>query len=239
METKTKTHAAKNRILSVKLVRKGDYDADTSHLGAYSMRATSPYAIDRRHSEDCQSIAQSAKDAIETLERILQHINRERLRAGEDENNTEWESLDESFDCLVQLQNDLTECDCGGHNVSSRELPYFNPCDENYKGESEADIRKYCKQDYERMESLSRGDWGFLGIYAVAEVGVPRGAGGDLLTERLRSGGLWGIESDSDRSHFSEVEKEQLAELREVLESFGFSRRAIATAFKDVETVDE
>ncbi len=48
------------------------------------------------------------------------------------------------------------------------------------------------EQDYQRMEAYNRGDWHMVGIRAVAEVVT---ASGTIQT--LRSGGLWGIESDS------------------------------------------
>src|ERR1019366_7105759 len=53
-----------------------------------------------------------------------------------------------------------------------REYRYFNPS-ENYKGEPAEDIRKYVRQDYNRMEQLNAGDWCFIGIRADAEIGVP------------------------------------------------------------------
>jgi hypothetical protein len=53
--------------------------------------------------------------------------------------------------------------------------------------------------------------------------------------QTITSGGLYGIESDSDADYFAEVEQEQLAELRGQLHVIGFSKRAIASAFKNVE----
>jgi hypothetical protein len=105
---------------------------------------------------------------------------------------------------------------------------YFNGNVENYAGESPEDIRKYCQQDYERMERLSRGDWGYLAIRADAEIIV------DGVSQEISSGGLWGIESDSDRTYLTEIETEQLSELREQLRAVGFGTRAISTAFKTV-----
>jgi hypothetical protein len=55
------------------------------------------------------------------------------------------------------------------------------------------------------------------------------------LTQQVRSGGLWGIESDSDGSYLAEVAKDELAELRKELHAMGFSKRAIAAAFRGVE----
>jgi hypothetical protein len=106
-----------------------------------------------------------------------------------------------------------------------REYRYFNPA---LTGE-ETGNPESPKQDWQRMERLNNGDWCFIGVIAKAVVISPNG-----LTQTLRSGGLWGIESDSDNAYFASVEKEQLDELRAELESFGFGARQITYAFKDV-----
>lgn len=78
----------------------------------------------------------------------------------------------------------------------------------------------YMMQDYQRMEAYNRGDWGMVGLWAEAAVSYLTGAGGHRR-ETLRSGGLWGIESDSDKAYFAEVEQDELADLRRHLEAFG------------------
>jgi hypothetical protein len=82
------------------------------------------------------------------------------------------------------------------------------------------DYQKYGMQDYKRMEGLSRGDWQFVGIGAEAVVSYPITPDGSKRLERLTSGFLWGIESDSG-DYLREVAQEQLAELRDHLEVFG------------------
>jgi hypothetical protein len=114
-----------------------------------------------------------------------------------------------------------------------RTYRFFNPTVENYLGESKKNIRKYVQQDYERMESLNNGQWGFIGIHAQAAVQLA----GDVV-QTLRSGGLWGIESDSDEGYLGEVQAEQLAELRTVLQAVGFSLAEIIAAFKAAEQVE-
>ena len=76
------------------------------------------------------------------------------------------------------------------------------------------------------MEELNNGEWNFIGIQARAEIVL------DGVCQTIRSGGLWGIESDSDDSYFQEVEQEELTSLRGILHTMGFSKRAIATAVK-------
>ncbi len=122
------------------------------------------------------------------------------------------------------------------------------PAGEPRPGESEANVVKYTLQDYERMESLNNGNWSYIGIRAEAEIVLPyqvnKGCvrGHEVyayLTQTLGSGGLWGIESDSERSYFEEVKGEELSQLKGSLRTLGFSARAIATAFKSVEEVEE
>jgi hypothetical protein len=114
---------------------------------------------------------------------------------------------------------------------NTRRLRYFNPPYWNYGDVSEADARSYAKHDFDRMEALQRGDWYFVGVIAKAIVtSIP----GTMQT--LRSGGLWGIESD-DGKYLDEVRTGQLQELRAELDAFGFSSRAIDYAFKKAEHV--
>lgn len=130
---------------------------------------------------------------------------------------------------------DITEqngCDCGERGDAERgEYRYFNGCVENYKGESPADIRKYVRQDYERMERLQHGDWGYIGVRAEAEILIP--SNDHSIAQAITSGGLWGIESDSDTSYLKDIEDEELSELSKQLHSVGFSKRAISAAVKN------
>lgn len=79
-------------------------------------------------------------------------------------------------------------------------------------------------QDFERMESLERGEWYFLGVDAVAQI-VVHG-----VIQTIESGGLWGIESDSDEDYIESVEKEEIDALRRVLAELGFSKTDIDDA---------
>ncbi len=71
------------------------------------------------------------------------------------------------------------------------------------------------EQDYQRCEDYNRGGWCMIGIQASAEVVV------DGVIQDINSGGLWGIESDSDDSYLRSVAHEQLSELKSILESLG------------------
>lgn len=86
--------------------------------------------------------------------------------------------------------------------------------------------------DYRRMEDYSNGGWHMTRVYATADVQFL----GDVV-QTLRSGGLWGIESDSG-DYFKDVEQDELAVLRSELRAAGFSDKAIAAAFAEVEHVE-
>lgn len=83
------------------------------------------------------------------------------------------------------------------------------------------------KQDWERMESLAAGGWSFIGIRARAEIVTASN-----VCQTLNSGGLWGIESDSSKEHLAEIKRDECANLRIELQSFGFSARSISRAIK-------
>jgi hypothetical protein len=232
----------KKRILAVRIITECDTNPDTSYLGEYSNRADSDYSIDRAHSEDCASLFPMTGDAINTLTHACNYI--QSLRVDSELDSPEDMEIQTAIATIDDLISEYEErdCDCGGHNYNSREYRYFNPSF-NYVGkdgtlhETPENIRKYTRQDYDRMESLNNGHWCYIGIRAEAEIAVPGGRGPDgcATIQRISSGGLWGIESDSDKSYFADVQKEELSELKSQLLALGFSKRAIATAFKNVE----
>jgi len=228
------------RIHKVTIRRMVD-EADNSWLGEYTSKPTSEYSIDRAHAEDCQSFRQSAKDAIEQLERVIAYLETVR-QLGAPPENIYWAAADESQDVLMALQQELGECDCGERGDMQRdEYRYFNPSF-NYvdktgnatDGNTPEEIRKYVRQDYKRMESMNRGDWRYIGIRADAELNVPSGHLA-FIAQDVTSGGLWGIESDSDDEYLANVEQEELSSLRGQLRELGFSQRAISAAFRNVE----
>jgi len=100
-----------------------------------------------------------------------------------------------------------------------------------------AEFYKYGLQDWKRMEGLNNGDWCMLGIIAKAEVQSRAGETWAPI-QVLRSGGLWGVESDAIEYH-KDVETEELANLRDELKAWGFGNRAIDYAFKSVGEVSK
>lgn len=86
------------------------------------------------------------------------------------------------------------------------------------------------EQAYRRLEAFNRGDWCYLGIYAVAEVQFSNAG----PIQEIRSGGLWGIESDSDRPYLESVANEELYQLRAELTAAGFTKRELDKAFRTI-----
>jgi len=60
-----------------------------------------------------------------------------------------------------------------------------------------------------------------------------------LLSVFAIAGYRYGIESDSGREHIAETIREELDSLKTELLALGFSKRAIATAFKNVQEKGE
>lgn len=77
---------------------------------------------------------------------------------------------------------------------------------------------EHVEQNYERMESYGAG-WLCLGLRAVADLTVHLD-NGKTLTTSVESGGIWGVESDSDEA-IEQWSKEEFAEVRSELEELG------------------
>jgi len=224
MNNQTASKRITKRISTITIKRTVDTDPDTSYLGEYSNDAETDYAIDRKHAADCHSLEANHGQAVDQLERVISYLQKE-----DSENGADFTYNDDAIDILIEAQDGLQECDCSGGDMERNEYRYFNGNVENYKGETPDTIREYILRDYERMERLHRGDWCYIGIRAEAEVSLT----GDVMQE-VSSGGLWGIESDSSKEYFAEIEADELFELRKQLYAVGFSKRAIATACKNI-----
>lgn len=82
--------------------------------------------------------------------------------------------------------------------------------------------------DYERMEDYNKSNWWMIGIIAKAEIISP-----NRIIQTIHSSGLWGTESDSDKSYIREVELEEIEVLKNELEALGIGKRAIEKAIND------
>lgn len=233
------------RIHKVVIKRMYDESPDTSWLGEYGPRAESDYSIDREHATDCpqQSFNRKSSDRCmmviaytDKLERAIAYLNSVLESIPDFSDTPRNEAISEAQDILIVAQDEIAEeanaCTCGGQHLDRNSYQFFNPNHENYKGLPEDEIRKYCLQDYARMESLNEGDFCFIGIRAEADYST----GGQVSpVQTISSGGLWGIESDSSPEYIKEIETEELASLKAELKAIGFSSRAISAAFKNVE----
>jgi len=213
----------------------------SSSSGRIELQMTMEQAESASHSGECDDdVAELAKvpaiaEQLTKIDPALLSAELKEYGAWDDEERADH---DQNLQRILWLAaGDITErdgCDCGEHGDMERgEIRFFNANVENYAGELPEDIRKYVRQDYERMERLNRGDWAYIGVQADAEILLP--SGDASLVQEITSGGLWGVESDSDRAYLAEIETEQLAELRDQLRALGFGTRAISAAFRNVE----
>lgn len=222
----------RKRILSVTIRRMVDIDPDYSWIGEYSDKPANEFAIDMKHSLDCSSLEHVSATGKDWLRRIIAHLEHETWQFEGDE----YESA------LADVQNlldSLTECDCNGGDWERGNFQYFNSASVDLKHNTPEENRKYAEQDYNRMQAYNRGVWCFMGIRAEAEVMPNTHSDGNGkwhgVWHKITSGGLWGIESDSDAEYIAEVEQQELASLKDELRAFGFSTRAISKAFQDVQ----
>lgn len=77
----------------------------------------------------------------------------------------------------------------------------------------------YIEQDYKRIRDYYAGKWCMFGCTALAVVSYPIGQGNRRI-QIFKSGGLWGIESDSELADIKDIEQEQLEDLKDHLSHF-------------------
>ena len=223
----------KAKILSVTLKREVDDSPDTSYLGEYKNRPDGNWYADREAGTLC--------DGDDVLADSL-HVNysRDEYRYicgfQHDGNQAQWAHVDDKGVNNAYLNLRYT----GNHGEVKHTRNLFKWF--GVRGWETAQTRRekircidmaYCCLAVLRLERLNQGDWCYLGITALADVRSESG-----IIQTIRSGGLWGIESDSGEDYFAEVEEEELDGLRRELGSFGFGKRAIDYAFKRVERKD-
>jgi hypothetical protein len=98
-------------------------------------------------------------------------------------------------------------------------LPDDDP-DTSYFDSGDPDYRD---QDEARREQYERGDFTLVGVRAEAEVVI------EGVTQTLKSGGLWGVESDSGDEYIDGVAAEEYADLRKILTSIGVPTSQLPT----------
>jgi hypothetical protein len=75
----------------------------------------------------------------------------------------------------------------------------------------------YLEQDEfeERLAAYEKGEFALVGVRAEAEVAI------DGLSQTLKSGGLYGIESDLEQDELDDIATEEWTRLRTVLKTVG------------------
>lgn len=200
---------AEMKIVSVEMRIIEDVDSDTSYIGEYT-NEKSEWAIHRASGEYVHDLqAEFTADALREWK-----ADKESCGYKVEFNTIDgiWDALDDDGDWVDSFESPEWEPDY----IDRREYNYFVP----YAGgetPGTEEYKKYGLQDFERMESMSRGEWNFIGIRAVAKLQTPAG------TQEIESGGMWGTESDSGEDYFKEVYAEECSELRQQLEKMGFS----------------
>jgi hypothetical protein len=97
-----------------------------------------------------------------------------------------------------------------------------------YHGDPDADTSYLDQECFEdRRDEYVRGEFNFIGIDARVTIVV---AG---VMQEITSGGLWGIEDDSDGEYLDGLAGEQLNELADILHDLGFGTDDIADAFPE------
>lgn len=95
--------------------------------------------------------------------------------------------------------------------------------EDRYKGEKPADRARYEAEDQKRLEAWNRDEWHFIGIYVSAVVELDFGAYKMASAVKVRTPGLWGIESDSSEDYFHEVAAEEYDTLKMILGALGLT----------------
>lgn len=84
------------------------------------------------------------------------------------------------------------------------------------------------KQNQKRLKEWENGEWFLMGIKAYAEIVTPTNSiPRSWLKNTIYSGGLYGIESDSQEKYIKDEEDNQIYELKKVLVMFGFNKKVI------------
>ena len=90
------------------------------------------------------------------------------------------------------------------------------PDEEHVPDEDPDFVAPLDRADFEnRKQAFQRGDFSFVGVVAKAEIVV------DGIVQTITSGGLWGIESDSDKTYIAEVADDEYGDLRRILKTLG------------------
>lgn len=71
-------------------------------------------------------------------------------------------------------------------------------------------------KDIERLKDYEKNYWWMVGIYAETTIIIPYVDAGYSQLVTIRTGGLWGLESDSTDEYFKEVRADQIEQLEDI-----------------------
>lgn len=108
--------------------------------------------------------------------------------------------------CKVTVTFSMETTDDDSPDLSYLEQSY----DSDVPNLEERDM--YRKRDAERLAAYRRGDWHMIGIRAKATIWIQRS--GYQTNYTIESPGLWGVESDSEKSYLDSVFKEECSILQ-------------------------
>lgn len=101
-----------------------------------------------------------------------------------------------------------------------------------------AKVKKWIDEDHKRLDDYGR-TWVMTGIVAKAKVLIPQDTVPPTFQiQTIRSGGLWGIESDSDKSYIEDVKSEQLSDLVHNLNALGMKDSGLSNMVKKAKKED-
>jgi hypothetical protein len=209
---------SKPKIESIYVEKCIDNDPDMSYIGEYSDNPENG-SIERASGEFVGDIRHRAS----LIERLENRIDDENEYCAPIE---EYETRPES-EKIIRWRKRIEKVRATGpsefRETNGREYRYFTPYAGGEKWGS-PDYRKYAKQDFERMEAYNDCGWCYVGIIAKAKISI------DGTIQTIRSGGVWGVESDSGYDYMMETASDQITDLTNQLCALGFGARAITHA---------
>lgn len=167
-----------------------DYSADTSWLGKYTSKRPDAWYIDRY-------LGFLFGEELPEPEEP-----REEDYASEGDYDAAFDKYWIAYDNWQQIPNEIL--DEVGASYYPHEYKYFLPCcgGEDYpQSMSKEEWTKCAVQDYERMEDLNRGGWGFIGLVVTLDLGPCHTCHQNVISDAS----VWGIESDAPDDYMDEI----------------------------------
>jgi len=202
----------KNKIKSITVQSEVDECPDFSFLGEYT-ESSDTWNVVVQTGEYVRKIEQR-QELVDTLNDWISDFR---------DNNADPDMIQRY---RIRRKKIIDSGDMEHPSFNGSHYRYFKP----YAGGEKPgtpEYKKYAMQDFERMEAHNNDHWCFIGIIATAEIVTENGT-----IQRIHSGGLWGIESDSGEEELLSTAQDEIAALKDELLSLGFSERAVTRAIQ-------